>query len=50
MSNYVNFRLETLKVRGPRKHKITNSYGVYDAYKWLRKNKWELVGQHLTEH
>lgn len=27
------------KVSGPRVHKITNSYGVYDAYKYYRKHK-----------
>lgn len=27
------------KVTGPREHKITNSFGVYDAYKYYRKNK-----------
>lgn len=27
------------KVSAPRKHKITNSYGVYDAFKYYRKNK-----------
>ena len=26
-------------VTGNRKHKINNSYGVYDAYKYYRKNK-----------
>lgn len=27
------------KVSGPRKHKVRNSLGVYDAYKFYRKNK-----------
>lgn len=44
-----NFRKEILKVNGHRVHKIRNSLGVYDAYKWLRKNKWLDVG-HITEH
>ena len=35
-----NFRREVLKVDKPRVHKVKNSLGVYDAYKWLRKNKW----------
>lgn len=27
------------RVNESRKHKVTNSLGVYDAYKWYRKNK-----------
>lgn len=45
-----NFRRKILKVDGPRIHKIKNSYGVYDAYKYIRKNKWFNIGQNLTEH
>jgi hypothetical protein len=33
------FRKEILKVDKPRKTTINNSYGVYDAYKYYRKNK-----------
>ena len=43
-------RKEILKVSGPRKHKVTNSLGVYDAYKYIRKNKWFNIGRKLTEH
>lgn len=43
-------REEILKVKESRKHKVTNSLGVYDAYKHIRKNKWKDVGQSLTEH
>lgn len=43
-------REELLKVNEPRKHKITKSLGVYDAYKWIRKRKWEDIGRRLTEH
>ena len=35
-----DFRKNILKVNSGRKHKINNSLGVYDCYKWLRKNKW----------
>lgn len=31
------------------KFKCTNSYGVYDAYKYIRKNKWFNIGRPLTE-
>lgn len=42
------FREKVLKVKDTRNHRITNSLGVYDAYKWLRKNKWLNVGP-ITE-
>lgn len=45
-----DFRRAVLKVEGPRKHKVNNSLGVYDAYKYLRKNKWFDIGRPLTEH
>lgn len=44
------FRRKILKVNGPRKHKIKNSSGVYDSYKWLRKNKWPDIGKPISEH
>ena len=44
-----NFRREVLKVDKPRVHKVKNSLGVYDAYKWLRKNKW-LGMEPISEH
>ena len=44
-----DFRKEILKVNKSRVHKVNNSLGVYDAYKWLRKNKWLDVGP-ISEH
>lgn len=44
------FRRNLLKVDQPRKHKITNSIGVYDIYKQLRKLKWLDIGCNLTEN
>ena len=44
-----NFRREVLKVNKSRVHKVKNSLGVYDAYKWLRKNKW-LGMEPISEH
>lgn len=44
------FRRQLLKVDKPRKHKIRNSLGTYDAYKYIRKNKWFDIGQPVTEH
>lgn len=45
-----NFRKSVLKVKGPRRHKISNSLGTYDAYKYIRKNKWFDIGRPLKEH
>lgn len=45
-----DFRKQILKVNEPRKHKINNSVGSYDAYKWIRKNKWLDIGQPISEH
>lgn len=45
-----DFRREVLKVEGPRVHKVRNSLGVYDAYKWIRKNKWCDIGHPVSEH
>lgn len=42
-------RKEILRVHDSREHKVTNSLGVYDAYKWIRKNKWLNIGQSLKE-
>lgn len=33
-----------------RKFKITGSWGVYDAYKAIRKNLWYNIGRPLKEH
>ena len=44
-----DFRKEILKVNKPRVHKVNNSLGTYDDYKWLRKNKWLDVGP-ISEH
>ena len=33
-----------------RKFKITNSVGVYDMYKTIRKNGWYNIGRPLKEH
>lgn len=45
-----NFRKEVLKVNESRVHEVRNSLGIYDSYKWIRKNKWLDIGRPLTEH
>lgn len=37
--DFQEFRKKVLKVNNKRNTKINNSYGVYDAYKYYRKNK-----------
>ena len=44
------FRKKILKVNGPRNHKIRNSIGVYQMYKFIRKNKWMDIGKPVSEH
>lgn len=44
------FRKKVLKLNQTRKYKIKNSLGVYDAYKWIRKNKWLNIGEPVTQH
>lgn len=45
-----NIRREILKVDKTRNHKVKNSLGTYDAYKWIRKNNWLDIGRRVTEH
>lgn len=45
-----DFRRKVLKLNEPRKHKVRNSLGVYDSYKWIRKNKWLNLPRPITEH
>lgn len=45
-----DFRRKILKINESRIHKVNKSLGVYDAYKWIRKNKWLDIGRPLTEH
>lgn len=44
------FIADIKKVNESRVHKITDCYGVYDVFKWVRKNKWLNIGRPLTEH
>lgn len=45
-----DFLSSVRKLNEPRVHKVNHSLGVYDAYKYLRKNKWFNIGRPLTEH
>lgn len=43
------FRRSILKVDKPRTHKIRGSLGIYDGYKYYRKNGYGSTGYRLTE-
>lgn len=47
--SYEEFRGLVNKVKGSRHHKIKNSYGVYDGYKFYRKTKPKESKYILTE-
>ena len=50
IDSYKDFKSAIQGLQNTRTHKITNSLGVYDAYKYIRKNKWFDIGRPLTEH
>ena len=43
------FKKSVRKVSETRKHKVNNSWGVYDAYKYIRKNKWFYIGKNVSQ-
>ena len=47
--DYDNFRKIVLKLHDNRKHKVKNSYGVYDAFKYYRKIRPKDTKYVLTE-
>lgn len=47
---YEEFKEKIQRLSSHRVHKVNNSLGVYDSYKWIRKNKWLNIGRPLTEH
>ena len=46
---YEEFKASQQKIHDARKHKVTGSLGVYNAYKWIRKNKWLDLDRPVTE-
>lgn len=45
----VDFRKEILKVSEKRNITISNSRGIKEAWLWLKKNKWPIVEEEITE-
>lgn len=50
LEEFKEFRKKTLKCGQYDKAKVRNSWGVYDVYKSIRKNKWYDIGRPLKEH
>lgn len=48
--NLSNFLSKVRKLKEIKVHKVKNSLGVYDAFKWIRKNKWLTIERPLTSH
>lgn len=48
--DYDTYREFTIKLKGKKKFKITNSYGTKEGWRWLKKNKWLDLGQPITEN
>lgn len=47
---YNEFLEKVQKKRTPKKAKVRNSWGVYDAYKLIRKNHWYNIGMMVSQH
>lgn len=50
MLDFKEFSNQIKKANEPRHVKISNSFGVYDCYKAIRKHKWYDIGRPLKEH
>ena len=50
INSYKDFKSAIQGLQNTRTHKVTNSLGSYDAYKYIRRNKWFNIGRPLTEH
>ena len=50
INSYKDFKSAIQGLQNTRTHKVTNSLGSYDAYKYIRKNKQFNIGRPLTEH
>ncbi len=50
MQSLEEFKTEVCKKRGDKQFKVRNSFGIYDCYKLIRKNKWYDIGRPVSEH
>lgn len=47
---FEEFKEAIAKINEPKNILVTNSWGVYDAYKLIRKNGWYNIGKPVKEH
>jgi len=48
--DFIQFQEDVCRKKGDKNFKVRNSYGVYDAYKHVRKNGWYSIGKPVKEH
>jgi hypothetical protein len=48
--SFKKFIKDVKRVSSTRETSSSRSFGVYDSYKWIRKNKWFDIGRPLKEH
>ena len=49
MTEFEAFKSQLQKKHQPKKVRVTRSWGVYDAYKHIRKNHWYNIGHPIKE-
>lgn len=47
---FTEFQEKVLKKREKKNFKVTNSFGVYDAYKAIRREGWKGIGKPVDSH
>lgn len=47
--NYTEFESKILKRSEKKNYRVTNSWGAYDIYKHIRRNKWFNIGRPIKE-
>ena len=50
MMDFREFKLEATRVHSQQQARVRGSWGVYDAYKAIRKHKWFDIGRPVKEH
>ena len=48
-TTFEDFRRDVIHLEARKKFKVNNSFGVYQVYKLIRKNKWYNIGRPLKE-
>lgn len=48
--SYKDFKNSTVRAGQAKEARVRNSWGVYDAYKYIRKQNWYDIGRPVKEH